>query len=207
MSRYGVFIIESLEAEEFFDGEYLEEILKLQNIEVYYHWVSCKTELEKALLDFENTDIRYLYFSCHANSKGIKLSNAFISNKIFNEMLKDKLYNKRVFFSACSTGNRDLASIIIKNGAYSLIAPPYKIQFEKAALFWASFFLLVAEIDSYKLKRKTIKPKIIQCAYFFKVPINYYSYIRNDRDNKMRCLKIHPQKRNINTITKINKSA
>jgi hypothetical protein len=58
-------------------------------------------------------------------------------------LIKLYLKEKRLFVSACSAVNDDLAKEIIPNSrCYSLIGPRKDIRFHDAAIIWASFYHL-----------------------------------------------------------------
>ena len=202
-NNYGVFIIESLRSDDYFDGEVLKDILELAKVPVRYEWVETKEELENKLSDFAKSRFRYLHISCHADYEGLRLTNDGISNEIFGKMTKGKIKNKRVFLSACKGGNRNLASVLIKNGAYSLIGSPNDLHFDKAALFWASFFHVVNEFDDKKMKKAEIRHVLKSCVDLFYIPINYYTYIETKRNKMMRRLKLRPEKKVDNRIVRI----
>jgi hypothetical protein len=201
--KYGVYIIESLRSEDYFDGETLKDILELSKIDAKYEWVESKEEFKNKLSDFFESKYRYLHISCHADYQGLELSNCVISNKEFGEMIKGKIQNRRIFLSACKGGNRNLASIAIKNGAYSLIGSPINLHFDKAVLFWSSFFHVINEFDDRTMKKKEIKEVLKSCSDLFYIPINYYAYIENQRNVKMRRIKIRPDKKSDNRIINI----
>ena len=200
---YGVFIIESLRSEDFCDGEALKEILELSKIDVQYEWIETKEGLKNKIEKFAESRFRYLHISCHADFKGLKLTNEEVSNKEFGEIINDKIKNRRIFLSACKGGNRNLASIAIKNGAYSLIGSPIDLHFDKAALFWASFFHVINEFDDEKMKKAEIRYVLKSCVELFYIPINYYTYIEKSRDKIMRRLKIRPEQKTDNRKMKM----
>lgn len=194
-NQYGVYIIESLRSGDYFDGYTLKEILELSGIRVEYKWVETKEEFINALQNFEKTKLRYLHISCHADYEGLELTNDEITNAEFENLVKGKINNKRIFLSACKGGNKHLASIAIKNGAYSLIGSPIDLHFDKAALFWASFFHVISEYDNQKMKKLEITYVLESCVDLFNIPINYYAFIRNNRKNQMKRAKVRPNKK------------
>jgi hypothetical protein len=201
--KYGVYIIESLKSEDYFDGENLKDILELSNIKVKYEWIETKDELNNKLSEFSISKYRYLHISCHADYNGLELTNDKIGNDEFGKLIKDRVQNKRIFLSACKGANLNLASIAIKNGAYSLIGSPNNIHFDKAALFWASFFHIINEFDDEKMKKLEINYVLKSCVDLFNIPINYYTYIERYRETKMRRIKIRPEEKIDNRIIKL----
>jgi hypothetical protein len=140
MTKFGVFIIESLRGDDYFDGKTLAEILNLSHIPVTYKWADTKENLIIQLKLFKKSNMRYLHLSCHADEQGIEINSDFISNKELQDMFDGILNKRRIFMSACKGANRDLATrVIMANGAYSLIGTPINLRFDKSALFWPAF--------------------------------------------------------------------
>lgn len=196
---YGVFIIESLEDDEYFDGKVLEGILKLSGVKVEYRRVYDKKELKNQLEEFSEGGFRYLHISSHATDQTLNLSHDTVFYEEFEKLIENKVADKRIFLSACDAGNRNFASIIIRHGAYSVIGSPIGLRFDKAALFWASFFHVVNEIDTLTMKRDDINSVLKSCVKLFRIPINYYSFIKSN-SNKMRRLQIRPDNRIDNRV-------
>ena len=73
MAVKGVFVIESLEfddeKENRFEGKFLSQILNMSGIESAYYYIRTRRELERILEIFEESEYRYLHFSCHGTSK------------------------------------------------------------------------------------------------------------------------------------------
>ena len=194
MAKYGVFIIEFLREGDYNEGDNLNEILKLSRIPAKYLWVDTEEELQMALAKFNSSNFRYLYISCHADNEGFELNGNSISNLEFKRMSDKYLKNKRVFISACRGANRELASyLIVGNGAYSLIGTPTDVDFDKAALFWPSFFHLINEIDANKMRRVDIINITKKLVQLFDIPIHYYSKIKNE-ENFIRRVIVKPSK-------------
>lgn len=184
MSKYGIFIIESLRSKDYFDGETLSDILKLSKIPVKYTWADTKDDLITHIAAFKKSKYRYLHLSCHADETGIEINGEDISNSQIQVILRHAIINRRLFMSACKGANRDLASkIVAGNGAYSLIGPPVNLYFDKSAMFWPAFYHVINEIDNAKMNKKNIRDALQRCVDLFKVPINYYS--RSNGNNKL----------------------
>jgi hypothetical protein len=190
MTKYGVYVIEFLRADDYTDGENLHEILKLSLVPTTYKWVDTKSELKAALNDFNKSKFRYLHVSCHADETGFELNGDDLTNAEFEQLTKTLLKDKRIFLSACKGANRDIATrMVVNNKAYSLIGVPVDLDFDKSALFWPSFYHLLNEIDSNKMKRDQIVDVLKKLVNLFNIPVNYYSRIRESNKN-MRRLKL-----------------
>jgi hypothetical protein len=189
-TKYGVYIIEFLRADDYCDGEALHAILELSLIPTKYEWADSIDDLKRFLIDFNNLEYRYLHISCHADATGFEINGDKISNFKIQSLTKNIISNKRLFLSACKGANKDLASrIIVGNNAYSLLGIPINLYFDKSALFWPSFYHLINEIDSKKMSRENIIDIVKKCVNLFKIPVNYYSRINNSKTH-LRRLKI-----------------
>ncbi|MEZ2339371.1 hypothetical protein AB6735_27250 [Mucilaginibacter sp. RCC_168] len=200
---YGVFILESLKHDDYFDGENLFSIFNLSNIPTEYHWIDSKSHLRELLRDFRKSKFRYLYLSCHADEYGIEVNGDDVSNHELQKFTGN-LTDIRIFMSACKGGNDRLAKLMIsKSNILSLIGSPTDLDMDKAAVFWPSFFYVMKEIDEKKMNRMMISKTLKKLVDIFNTPINYYSKISNDK-NFMRRLKIRPGKNSDNIKLKIN---
>lgn len=176
MTKYGVYIIESLRGDDYFDGETLHEILELSDIPSKYRWADSIDELKRHLILFSASRFRYLHLSCHADETGFEINGEFLSNKDFQTLTGKKLNKKRIFFSACKGANLDIASkLIINNGAISVIGTPTNLRFDKSVLFWPSFYHAMNEIDNKSMRKDNIKNILRKCVDLYNIPINFYS--------------------------------
>jgi hypothetical protein len=177
-TKYGVFIIESLREDDYFDGENLSQILNLSIIDNIYREVLSKTDFEQALNEFQKSGLRYLHLSFHADYDGFEINGEDISMLEISEMMKGKLKNRRLFLSACKGGNRNVATVAIaNNGARSIIGTPIDLHFDKAAIFWPAFYHVVNMADRSKMNKRNLSQALKKCVDLFHVPINYYHRI------------------------------
>ena len=203
MTKYGIFIIESLRSDDFFDGENLSEILELSKIDRIYRWIDSIEDLKLKLEEFDQSQYRYLHLSCHADQHGIEINGDEISYDKLSGFLGNKLVNKRLFLSACKAGNMDFAArAIYNNNAISVIGTPIDLYFDKSVLFWPVFYHVLHEIDEKKMKRKDIITTLQKCVDLLGVPIDYYSFIRNIH-NKMRRLRLRQETQPENSLIDI----
>ena len=192
MAKFGIYIIESLRKNDFKDGKALHSILKLSKIATVYKWVNTIKNFEVALSNFKKSNLRYLHISCHADETGIEIGKKILFNFEIEKFTAGLLSNKRIFLSVCKGANKDLASrMIIRNNAYSLLGMPIKLRFDKAVLFWPSFYHLINEIDNKKMKKQSIIEVVKKCVDLFNIPVNYYGRITNSK-TCLRRLKIRP---------------
>lgn len=184
--KYGVFIIESLSLENEIngdmDGQILKDILDLCRIPNDYYYIRTSKELKKIILEFQKSNFRYLHFSCHANESHLSLTFDNLTYNQFSEVISKVLKNKRLFISACKASNFEFAKEFIpSSGCTSVIGSPNKIIFDKSAVFWAGFYHLMNEQDSKRMGQPEIKKIIQNLVNSFNIPINYYSFIRNNK--------------------------
>jgi len=57
MSKFGIFIIESLRSDDYVDGENLGEILRLAQIDKQYRWADSVEDFERQLLEFKSSGL------------------------------------------------------------------------------------------------------------------------------------------------------
>ncbi|MCK0109549.1 hypothetical protein MWU58_09605 [Flavobacteriaceae bacterium S0825] len=197
--KYGVFIIETLKLKDEkkgnLDGQVLKDILDLCDIPNEYYYIRTRQELEEIIIEFEASEFRYLHFSCHANDSqiGFTFESLFFSE--FEEIIGEYLNNKRVFMSACKASNFEFAKTLIpRTGCTSLIGSPDKINFDKSSVFWSSFYHLMNENDSDRMGQPEIKKVLQSLVNIHNIPINYYSFIRNNKKELNQNL-IRPNKK------------
>ncbi len=194
-----VFIIESLdfkgEEKELFEGHIISNILQMSRIESKYYYIRTKKEFKKVVALFNESNFRYLHISCHGGNNSIWTTLDEITNHELGEILANSLDRKRLFLSACSAVNRDLASEIIPNSnCISIIGPKDDIEFRDAAIIWASFYHLMFKGNSEKMERSDLIENMQKVVDAFEQPLNYYS-ISKSKGFKNDIIK--PQKINI----------
>ncbi|MDB5003901.1 MAG: hypothetical protein JWQ34_2126 [Mucilaginibacter sp.] len=176
----GVFIIESLtfedEKDQLFEGEILSNILHLNGVESQYYYIRTKKELLSVLTLFYNSNFRYLHISCHGGNEKIYFTLDEITYNEFGEILENHLYKKRLFLSACSSVNINLASAVIPiSKCYSVIGPVNSIEFRDAAIIWASFYHLMFKTNENNMLRDGLIENLQKIVNAFEQPLNYFS--------------------------------
>jgi len=199
MTKANVFIIESLsfndEKNNRFEGKFLSQILHLGNKESIYYYVRTKKELEKLLKLFNRSNYRYLHLSCHGDRESISTTLDRIPFSELAKLVRPYLREKRLFISACSAVNDDLAKIVIPSSkCFSIIGPAEDILFSDAAIIWASFYHLVFREDPKKMIRVDILSILKNVANTFGVSINYFSISKRSKEGYKRT-KISPRRR------------
>ena len=61
-----------------------------------------------------------------------------------------------------------------KSGCNSIIGPTEEVEFDRAAVMWASFYYLAFEDDTRRMDRDDIIPILNRIARLFDIPIAYY---------------------------------
>ena len=199
MTEPEVFIIESLrfddEQEENFEGYIISQILHLRGKKSMYYYIRTRRELEKVLELFDESNYRYLHLSCHGNEKTIWTTLDPIRFSEFGKLVRPYLRRKRLFISACSVVNDYLArKVIPSSGCYSIIGPNKRIDFDVAAIMWASFYQLVFNEDPNKITREDIKSTLQKVVDCFGEPLIYFSTSRKMRKGYKKKV-VKPRKR------------
>jgi hypothetical protein len=179
-----VFIIESLDFEDEddgdFEGDLISKMLNLSRIEHKYFYIRTEQEFKEILNKFQESNYRYLHISCHGNSTSIGTTLNSIDFPTLAQHLSGKLEKKRLFLSACSAVNDDFANAVIRQTAcYSVIGPHKTINFDDAAIFWASFYHLMFKQNAKAMKRDVLESTLNQLVTVHKMPLKYYSSSRS----------------------------
>lgn len=188
-----VFIIESLEFDDEekgrYEGSILSDILRLSGIQTQYFYIRTSKELNEVLGIFQKSGYRYLHISCHGGENSIWTTLDEITYDELGLILKDKLEKKRLFLSACSVVNKDLAKEIIpRTKCYSIIGPARDIGFNDAAIMWASFYHLMFKENSTSMIREGLLKNLQKVVDTFGEPLNYFS-ISKSREFKRNSIK------------------
>lgn len=186
--EYGVFIIESMDLENErngkLDGYALRTILELCSIPYDYYYIRTKLELEKVILEFEKSNFGFLHIACHGSEKGLILTHETVEFFELDLIFGDALYHRRLFLSACKAAVFELAEYFIpKYHCYSVIGTPDDIDYDKAAIFWSSFYYLMYSKDDEQMYQVNILPTLCNISKMFEVKLNYFSIIK-DSNNK-----------------------
>jgi hypothetical protein len=179
MSKADVFIIESLRFDDErcqrFEGQFISKILQLGGKKCRYYYIRTRRELEHVLQKFKQSNYRYLHLSCHGNHNTIATTLDDISFVDFANMIRPCLKKKRLFLSACSVANDDLAQLLMPDsGCTSMIGPDKGVLFNDAAILWASLYHSMFAWDSKKMNGPMLREKAQAFANMFYVSLNYF---------------------------------
>jgi hypothetical protein len=158
ITKFGVFIIESMdlknETNKKLDGFALKTILDLSDIPNKYFYVRTKLELEYLVEEFKESKYRYLHIACHGNAKGLSLCIEDVLFSELDEILGEDLKYRRLFLSSCKSTRFELAEYFIPHyHCFSVIGTPKNIDYDKAAIFWSSFYYLMYLKDKKKMSK------------------------------------------------------
>ena len=125
-SKYGVFIIESMdfenEANGKLDGYTLKTILDLCDIPNAYYYIRAKLEFQKIIIEFEKSEFRFLHIACHGNTRELCFTLESIEFFELEMIIGDILYQRRLFLSACKVALFELAEYFVpKYHCFSVI--------------------------------------------------------------------------------------
>lgn len=182
MSIPEVFIIESLSVEdqifENYEGRILYEALKLQNKKPIYYYLKTEGELAKVPEAFEKSGYRYLHCSCHGDMERLFLTTGSVTYERFSTVFKDKLAKKRLFMSACMTGNDAFSEAVFANNPelISITAPQNKPFIQDLSVFWAAMYNRLNFINNKSINGKALRYILNELSRLFGVDI-YYSNV------------------------------
>ncbi len=180
-----VFILESNsltnEYDSEFEGEALSRILHLSRIESQYFYFRTKKELKELLEEFKLIKYRYLHIACHGDETSMATTFDEISFDKLAEILKPNVANRRLFFSACSMTNINLArAVFSKARPYSIMGPAQDLYFSEAAVFWAGFYTVML-LENRSMSKERILTNARNLASSFGLDFNYFG-----RDNSQQ---------------------
>ena len=176
-----VFIIESLDPDDEgngrFEGGIISRMLRLHGKSPKYRYVRTREEFGEAVLQFGESQYRYLHISAHAEPEGMCTTNLDeIDFDELAEILNPHLEGRRLFLSACSMVHEDLAKEIIpRSGCYSVVGPNEDILFSDAAILWSAIYHLMFSENDRAMSHSTLKKHLINTTNLFDVDISYFS--------------------------------
>ena len=192
--KYGVFIIESMDIENEsrnkLDGLALKTILDLCDIPNEYYYIRTKLELEFIIDRFKETDFGFLHIACHGDEEGLSLCYEDIDFDELDSMIGEYMKYRRLFLSACKVARFELAEHFIpKYHCYSVIGSPDDIDYDKAAIFWSSFYYLMYVNDKEQMFQVDILPTLLKISDTFQLKLNYFSIINSRNPHSINHLR------------------
>jgi len=194
LPEFGVFIIESMEIIDEnngqLDGMVLKSILDICHIPNTYYYIRTKQEFENLINEFENSNYGFLHLSCHGSAEGIKTTYDNITFEELELLIGDRIYQRRLFLSACNIAQFELAKHFIpKYHCYSIIGSPDRIYCDKAAVFWSTFYHLMYERNQNEMPQVDLIPQLIRLTEIFNIKLNYFSIINNQNPKSVNHLR------------------
>jgi hypothetical protein len=191
---YGVFIIESMdldnERDQKLDGAALKTILDLSGIPNEYIYIRTRMELEHAIDLFQESDFGFLHLSCHGNNEGLSLTLEDINFADLELIMGSALRYRRLFLSACKAACFAFAEHFIpKHHCYSIMGSPGIIDYDKAAIFWSSYYYLMYRDDKERMWQKNIILTLQNITRTFSETLNYFSIINEQFLTAKTCLR------------------
>ena len=140
-----LFIIESFSPSSRVDHEGWEiaSALRKMGKKPIFMSVGTQAELKRALQMFKTSGYRFIHFSCHGSDHSLTLSESGeMSYETFAKISTGFFNLKRVFFSSCRLGNKNLSEQIAMHnlGIQSIIAPIGDISSIVSVHFWCAFY-------------------------------------------------------------------
>ena len=180
-----VFIIESLELidenKDRREGAVLASILRMCGKKPLYYYIRTRAELEYIAKEFESSGYRYLHISCHGNDESLSTTLDSISYKDFAAIFKNRLDKRRLFVSACSTGNEIFAGLVGAKspGVLSVAAPVDDIDFDIAVAFWSAFYVKIFDINPKSMNSDRLAEVLKALVSLFGAKIHWSKRLNN----------------------------
>ncbi len=177
-----VFILESLspedEKENRYEGEIIRNILRLAGKNPAYYYFRTENELKHLVGLFRESQCRFLHISSHASDTHIGTTFGKLTYFQFSEIFQGHLQLRRLFFSACNTGNENLVkTLLLKNkGMHSFVALTHLINFDQAAAIWSTLYISLFAKDSQSVKHGDIERRLKLLKGLFPVEFFFGSY-------------------------------
>ncbi len=179
-TRAEVFILESLRPDEkkagLLEGKVIESILKMGGKNPVYRFIETREDLEDAAAEFAASRYRYLHISCHGDAGAFEFHFGHLAFSDFADLFRGKLRGRRLFISACECVNFNFVRLIIPSSkCYSVIGPYEVVDFDAAAVIWASYYYLAFRNDQSSMKRRQVYKRLRKLTKLFGINLNYYS--------------------------------
>ncbi len=174
-----LFIIESLRIQDeeahIQEGDIISRMLTLSGKkDTKYFYIRTHRELQEIAKLFRISSYRYLHIACHANECGIDTTFETISNPALSAILRDCLYNTRLFVAACEMANKFLAERLFRETKIlSFAGPSVAIRVDDAAAL-VSFYHLMFKKDDGSMENKDVRDVLNKLSNLYSVKINFF---------------------------------
>ena len=179
-----VFIIETLkltdEAADRSEGVLLSAAMRLSAKHPRYAYLRTGQEMSVFLGQFCTSQYRYLHLSCHGNEDVLATTLDVLPFGKVGPLLRPYLVNRRLFISACSAVNDELAAKIMRlGGCRSIVGPTGKVGFAQAAAFWIAFYERMFDHNPNAMAPTTMEQVLSDLQTTFQLPISYINRRRS----------------------------
>ena len=177
--KHDYFIIESLTENDINDGKIFNDAIKsLSRYDPVYKNVKTQNAFAEALIEFSNSDLKYLFISAHGNEMTIELTEGSFDVDDLADLEID-LKNRRIFMSTCRGGSLLLAKYFIKKGAYSVIGSPDDLDQIVATGLWPTMACVFERLNEDSLNFRELNKTLKLLAKIYHIRLAYYSFISN----------------------------
>jgi len=182
--RDDYYIIESLTDKDIKDGKIFLRCLKsIKGFEPKYFDISNSEELATVLNEFSQSTYRYLFISTHGDFENLVLKNEKVNTYDHFDIDID-LRKKRIFMSSCEGGSILFAKYFLSKKAYSVIGTPDKLNQITATAIWPTMVILFERLSNSNIRFKEIDKFLKLVVRVYRIPMHYYSFIRNKTEMK-----------------------
>lgn len=182
--KHDYFIIESMPENDISDGHIFCKAIKSTNkYSPIYKPVNTQSEFAEALIQFSNSDFKYLFVSAHGDDMTLELVEGFFDVDDLADLQID-LKNRRIFMSTCKGGSYLLARYFIEKGAYSVIGCPNNLAQIVATALWTTMVCLFERFNQYSLDFNEINKALKYLTKIYHTNLAYYSFIRGESKMK-----------------------
>lgn len=182
--KHDYFIIESLKESDIHDGKiFFDAVESLNKYGPVYRKVKTQNAFKEALIEFSNSDFKYLFVSAHGSEMTIGLTEGEFGVDDLADLNID-LKNRRIFLSTCRGGSLLLAKYFIKKGAYSVIGSPDDLDQIVATGMWTTMACIFERLNEYSLNFRELNKTLKLLTKIYHIKLAYYSFIRNESKMK-----------------------
>lgn len=177
------YVIESLKDGDIKDGLiFCEALDSIKKVPKYKSVRNCK-EFKNALIDFQDSRYKYLLISTHGDQENLQFTDEDINADDFEDF-KINFNQRRIFMSTCNGGSFLFAKYFIRNGAYSVVGTPDKLEQVVAVGMWPTMLIVFERLNHTVLNFSQINKTMKLMSEVYQITLHYYSFIRNKNSMK-----------------------
>jgi hypothetical protein len=152
MEKLSVFLVESMSAEDMYEGlleaEAIAQILRLLGLDAVCRTLVDRVHLAKAIQEAGNREFSVFHLSCHAGEDGFDLTaEEDLSWADLAKIAKNHLEKAVLCISGCEAGNVATAKAFRKQGTPPpyIVGPETEVGYAQACVAWSVFYHYLAE--------------------------------------------------------------